>query len=458
MRRSRMLLTGALLVAFVVVPSGGAATRSLTGIHKIRHVVVIMQENRSFDSYFGTYPGVDGLPSRVCVPDLVPGRCQRPFHDTADINHGGPHDATASSADVDGGRMDGFVKQAEQAVTPCPSVTDLVGCRTGPDRVDVMGYHDARDIPNYWVYARRFVLQDHLFEPTASWSLPSHLYLVSEWSAECERFQDPSSCRTSANQPASVYADPGEWPAQHYDWTDLTYLLHQAKVSWRYYLDEGSAPDCVDGEMTCAATPQSASVPTIWNPLPEFDTVHADGQTSNVVPAAQLARDARTGRLPAVSWVVPNGTDSEHPASRISTGQSYVTSIVNELMRSPDWSSTAIFLCWDDWGGFYDHVPPPTVDANGYGIRVPGLIISPYARRGWVDHQVLSFDAYAKFIEDDFLGGERLDPRYDGRPDPRPDVRENAPVLGNLMRDFNFEQPPAPPLLLPVRPHTELTD
>ena len=103
-----------------------------------------------------------------------------------------------------------------------------------------------------------------------------------------------------------------------------------------------------------------------------------------------------------------------------------MTRLVNAVMRSPDWSSTAIFLAWDDWGGFYDHVDPPKVDGAGYGLRVPGIVISPYARRGYVDHQMLSFDAYAKFIEDDFLGGQRLDPKTDGRPDPRPDVRENA--------------------------------
>jgi phospholipase C len=126
-------------------------------------------------------------------------------------------------------------------------------------------------------------------------------------------------------------------------------------------------------------------------------------------------------------------------------------------MRSPAWDSTAIFLAWDDWGGFYDHVSPPRVDANGYGLRVPSLLISPYARRGAVDHQVLSFDAYDKFIEDDFLGGQRLDPRSDGRPDPRPDVRENATQLGNLLSEFDFSQSPQPPMILPVHPATTLT-
>jgi phospholipase C len=129
-----------------------------------------------------------------------------------------------------------------------------------------------------------------------------------------------------------------------------------------------------------------------------------------------------------------------------------VTRLVNAAMRSKDWSSTAIFLAWDDWGGFYDHVRPPVVDQNGYGLRVPAIVISPYARAGYIDHQVLSFDAYVKFIEDDFLGGQRLDPTTDGRPDPRPDVRENAPILGDLTRDFDFTQTPRRPLILRPRP------
>ena len=137
----------------------------------------------------------------------------------------------------------------------------------------------------------------------------------------------------------------------------------------------------------------------------------------------------------------------------VSRGQAWVTGLINAIMRGPNWKSTAIFITWDDWGGFYDHVVPPVVDKDGYGLRVPGLLISPYARRGYVDHQILSFDAYAKFIEDDFLRGERLDPATDGRPDPRPSVRENAPVLGNLVWEFNFRQKPRPPLILKRYPH-----
>src|SRR5581483_12518449 len=128
-------------------------------------------------------------------------------------------------------------------------------------------------------------------------------------------------------------------------------------------------------------------------------------------------------------------------------GQAYVTGLINSIMRSSAWDSTAIFLSWDDWGGFYDHVVPPTIDGQGYGIRVPGLVISPYAKSGYIDRQILSSDAYLKFIEDDFLNGQRLDPKTDGRPDPRPDVREDARILGNLVHDFDFSQKPRKPLL-----------
>jgi phospholipase C len=130
---------------------------------------------------------------------------------------------------------------------------------------------------------------------------------------------------------------------------------------------------------------------------------------------------------------------------------------VNAVMTSPEWDSTAIFLAWDDWGGFYDHVVPPKVDQDGYGLRVPGIVISPYAKSGYVDHEILSFDAYDKFIEDDFLGGQRIDPRTDGRPDPRPDVRENAKILGDLVNDFDFNEAPRKPVVLPVHPKTTLT-
>jgi phospholipase C len=285
---------------------------------------------------------------------------------------------------------------------------------------------------------------------------------MSEWSARCTRHDDPATC---VNAPVHPQVPPGNsnGPTPRlrppvYAWTDLTYLLHRAGVSWGYYVVPGTEPDCEDdAAMTCAPTRQDARTPGIWNPLPYFDTVRDDGQLRNIQPMDRFYAAARRGRLPAVSWLVPSGAVSEHPPAPVSYGQSYVTSLVNAIMRSRDWSSTAIFLAWDDWGGFYDHVQPPTVDRNGYGLRVPGIVISPFARRGYVDHQTLSFDAYVKFIEDDFLGGQRLDPATDGRPDPRPDVRESAPILGDLGADFDFSRPPRRRVVLPVHPRTTLT-
>ena len=151
-------------------------------------------------------------------------------------------------------------------------------------------------------------------------------------------------------------------------------------------------------------------------------------------------------------WVTPSQADSEHPPASVHQGQAYVTAVINAAMKSPDWDSTAIFLQWDDWGGFYDNVVPPPVDQNGYGLRVPAMVISPYAKAGYIDHQTLSSDAYLKFIEDDFLGGSRLNPKTDGRPDPRPDVREDEKILGNMVNDFDFNQTPRAPVLLPTNP------
>jgi phospholipase C len=439
---------------------GSSSAAAATGIHKIKHIIVIMQENRSFDTYFGTYPGAAGIPMShgkptVCLPAGAGKPCAQPYVDHADINGGGPHNQVDAIADINNGKMDGFVGQLQNAQHGCADLTNPACVNTSTH--DVLGYHTQSDIPNYWSYASNYVLQDHMFEQNASWSLPAHLFMVSEWSAHCTFHNDPASCINEVQTPGHPPKTPSE-VAPIYAWTDLTYLLYKHSVSWGYYIVSGSEPDCRnDASLTCPSIKQNAKTPGIWNPLPYFDTVSNDGQLGNIQSVSNYFFAARTGTLPAVSWVIPSGEVSEHPPSPVSYGQSYVTSLVNAVMSGPDWNSTAIFLAWDDWGGFYDHVVPPTVDENGYGLRVPGIVISPYARKGYVDHQVLSFDAYDKFIEDVFLGGQRLDPRTDGRPDPRPDVRENVSILGNLSSDFNFNQSPRPPMLLAVNPQTTLT-
>jgi phospholipase C len=464
----------ALVVAAVSTACGAVEVSRApdpAGIHRIKHVIMIMQENRSFDSYFGTYPGADGYPMRdgrlaVCVPDPLAHRCIRPFHDPHLRNEGGPHGPQNAMRDIHGGRMDGFIGEALAAKAALAHGTrlarrierckhrDAIGprCELGAP-VDVMGYHDARELPNYWAYARHFVLQDHMFEPNYGWSLPAHLFEVSAWSARCDRPTDPMSCRSDLKDPphgpASIRSRYPHGPL--YGWTDLTYLLHSHHVSWAYYLFPGKEPDCDDGpSLPCRPAPLRVGTPSEWNPLPEFTTVRRDGQLGNIRRVRDFLQAAQNGDLPAVSWIVPDFRHSEHPGSLLTHGEAWVTALVDAVMSGPEWDSTAIFLAWDDWGGFYDHVPPPRVDANGYGLRVPALVISPYAKSGYVDHQTLSFDAYLKFIEDDFLGGARLDPATDGRPDPRPTVREDVPQLGDLVNDFDFSVRPRSALILPT--------
>jgi len=238
-----------------------------------------------------------------------------------------------------------------------------------------------------------------------------------------------------------------QWTGLRAHGDPITWLLYQQGVSWGYYVGEGTciAPPCekLDGIETAP----------VQNPLPGFTAVDATGQLDHIRPNKEFKRDALAGNLPSVSWVMPVEDKGEHPPDSIEAGQSYVASIINSVMKGPreQWLRTAIFLTWDDWGGFYDHVKPPVVDENGWGLRVPSLIISPWAKQGFIDHQTLSFDAYLKLIEDRFLGGSRLDPETDGWPDSRPTVREEIERLGDLSKDFDFSQDPIPPL--PLNPY-----
>jgi phospholipase C len=447
-----------------VVEKAGAAD---VGIQKIKHVILIMMENRSFDHYFGTFPGAAGIPMQngvptVCNPNKYTNKCDKPYVDHNDVMEGGPHASGTSKADINGGAMNGFVNTVIAVKADCIKRA-VPNCGDGPaTKNDVMGYHVESDIPNYWAYAKNYVLQDHMFESVASWSSPAHLYMVSGWSAACAN-HSPSSCVNDISNPGPLPNNQDPTNVQPYEgapiyaWTDLTHLLFRQNVSWGYYVTPGTTPDCEDDlAISCIAVPQSPKTLGIWNPLPYFDTVRTNGQVGNVQSISNFYSAAKAGTLPAVSWVIPSGDNSEHPPSTTGEGQAYVTSMVNAVMRGPNWSSTAIFVAWDDWGGFYDHVAPPHVDANGYGIRVPALVISPYAKRRFVDHQTLSFDAYLKFIEDVFLNSRRIDPATDGRWDPRPTVRENVSILGDLRNDFDFTQVPRPPWLLPVYPQSTL--
>lgn len=442
----------------------------------IQHVIFIVQENRSFDHYFGTFPGANGLPANLCVP-LNPTKpalgCVVPFHDPHGVNSGGPHGSIDSGNDIDGGAMDGFVLSQSTAVTNCGAASEDAASKgkrdcslfyPGVARHDVMGYHTAAEIPNYWAYAQHFVLQDALFEPVPSYSLPAHLHMVSEWSASCKNGV-LSTCKTSTS--------PGQPGASvtPYPWASMFQLMDSKGVSWKYYIANGTEPDCSDGSMTCPPAELTPTSNSYWNPAIGFGWVRAQGSAylaAHIPTADVYLQDIAAGTLPQVSWIIPSDDYSEHPPYTLMAGMDYTTALVNAVMRSKYWYNTAIFIFWDDWGGFYDHVQPPTPAPGtadyGYGMRVPGIMISPYARKnsqglpGYIDHSVLSFDSYNTFIEDLFMGGARLDPAALGQPDARPDIRDaqttvtfpNGTVapIGNLMNEFDFTQTPRGTLLL----------
>jgi phospholipase C len=499
-RRPLLLATGGALLAGSLIAGGqlGASKVVAQGsIQSIQHVVVIFEENRSFDEYFGTYPcnynstsctpTVDGLSNlspgeATCNPDPVTGFCIPPYHLTCpvndpngdfgscDANMGGGHGPLSFPADLDkqtSGAIlqDGYVGQYYKHWNQS-SCTQLNAYNTCSD---VMQYKDGTDIPDFWSYAQNYVLQDHMFQSVPSWSRTTHVALVSGWSAACPKGSvNPMSCKSNnttgdhhddlphdtkdcddtdplptaplpsscSNATCQLSSSAPVAACPDYAWTDISYLLHKYGKSWAYYA--------------------ASNTPEMWKPMGDFQDVHQDGQTGNVMDVSNFFSAAAAGTLPNVSWVMPAHANSDHPAgANTSDAESYVASLINAVMAGPNWNSTAIFLSWDDWGGFYDHVVPPTItkDKNGLGPRVPGLLISPYAKTGYIDAQNLTFDSYLKFIEDDFLSGCRLSnvaTSCDDRPDSRPDIRESSTVLGDLSQEFDFTQLPRAPMPLPL--------
>jgi len=460
MLRIRTALVFLFIAAGVFLAAAPSRAQS-GGLSNIQHIVFIVQENRSFDNYFGTYPGADGFPSPLpCLPShWYPSQCFSPYLEHKANQLGGPYSSSYQEMDIDGGAMDGFIEAREKELknSKCnPGNQARRGFATRPLEVtidddeigpmiakctqDVMSYHDGTDMSNYWAYAQNYVLMDHFFESVHSQSHPAHLELFSGWAAKCKDLDPPEveSCSSDAN-PGQIWGK--EFP-EPYVWTDITYLLYQNNVSWKIYLDGGLGP-----------LHDHATVGALWDVLPGFETVQEDGQVGNAENYldSDFFNDAAAGTLPQVTWLLPHYNDSEHPQANIYQGMSYVTGLVNAIMSGPDWQSTAIFIVWDDIGGFYDHVPPPfNFDTLGLGIRVPSILISPYAIPGLVDHQVCSTDCYLTFIEDVFLNGERMSQA--GRPDPRPDYRDAEPEYGNLANDFNFNQAPRRPLVLSTHP------
>jgi phospholipase C len=374
-----------------------------------------MQENRSFDSYFGTYPGANGIPPGISFIDPHDGTTVAPYHDTNDINLGGPHGWDNAQADIDNGKMDGFLNQAYKGLTANGTALDP-NITPGHNPKDVMGYHDYHEIANYWNYARLYVLQDAMFESVASYSLPAHLYMLAAQSGNYTGYKQV--------QPST------------YNFPEITELLTSGQIDWKYYVTSGKLPDTEDEHVVGSQSveEQNPDKYTLWNPLPAFPKVQNDpAQRSRLQGTSQFYKDAAAGNLPQVSWVIPSAAVSEHPPAGVQEGMAYVTGLVNAIMKSPNWNSTAIFISWDDWGGFYDHVTPPKIDQYGLGIRVPGLVISPYARQNYIDHNTYSFESWLKIVEERF--------------NVHPMTARDTTAL-DMLDAFDFNQQPRAPVIL----------
>jgi phospholipase C len=342
-------------------PSGPALPADASAASKIQHVLVILQENHTFDNYFGTFPGTDNLSAGQPVPSdpRNPNSPKiSPFHlteaRTPDLNHAG----VSAHAAYNGGKMDGFIA----------AQTD----RKLPGRF-ALGYYDGTDLPYYWNLARNYVLADRFFSSALGGSLINHQYWV--------------SAQSSGTGEAI--------PANGVNLPTIFDRLEGANASWKFYV-KNYDPSLTFRQIK-GNSPKDSQL--AWIPpltMPSF--VDNPQRMAKIVDLGHLYSDLAHGDLPAVSYLVQGGT-SEHPPGHVVNGQNATVAIIDAIMRSELWRNTAIVLSWDDWGGWYDHVPPPQVDRDGYGFRVPALIISPYAKKGYILHETADFTSILKFIE-----------------------------------------------------------
>jgi phospholipase C len=354
------------------VAASAAGTKVNQAANPIQHVVVIMQENHTFDNYFGEFPGVNGV--------TLPAASNPAPHD---IDHSGPRTRFA----MNDGAMDGF------------------------DPLGKVQYQQS-DIPVYWSYAQHYGLGDNFYISAASSSTPNHIAMIAAQTGGNDQTIHANGCLSPAND---VLLDrdasgDGGFRQPCYNIRSIPEEATAAGLSWKYY---GQAP--------------------VWN-APQY--IQA---TKNTPPVSsqQIIADANANQLPNISFVTPGqSAQSDHPPNPTQPAQNFVSSVVNALMKSPAWSSTAIFVTWDDFGGWYDHVPPPVVDGIGLGPRVPLLVISPWAKPGYIGSEQGEFASFVKFIEETF-----------GLPSLG--QRDSLPTTSDLMEFFNFAQTPNPKLIQP---------
>jgi phospholipase C len=410
----------------------GTAVSSTTPIsHYISHVVVIVQENRSFENFFAGYPGANA-PMNGCGKDSAPdsgtgsgsgcpkGEQVIPLHqDTFQHEPNLSHLFEGSLVDWDNGKMDGFSKY-------------------GFSHDDAAyAYIERSQVQTYWTMANQYVLADEMFPTEFGPSWTAHLTLVAgtdnitNTTALADFATGHSNCKAApgtmtaiVNEKRVVDHDSGPFPCL-YQFNTMAQALDNAGVSWKYYV---------------AARLKSF----IWSPFAAIKYVEqgSDWDNNIIQPQTQVLKDIYAGKLASVSWVTPSHKDSDHPGAHSDTGPAWVASVVNAIGKSTYWNSTAIVVLWDDYGGFYDNAPPPQLDFRGLGIRVPCLIISPYAKPGLVSHKEYEFGSILKLIEEAFPTVGKLGPTSQGYTDTR----------AHSMRDiFDFSSPPRKFKVIPAK-------
>jgi len=462
-----LLMVGVLLSPLPLYTSIGISLTPSTT--KLQHVIFIVQENHSFDNYFGTFPGVNGLSNAPpCCPASIQSSLRdgqsvfmvHPFHqdvsrpilivgdelapgvaDPDDIvmpqttnstispfpfqseslSKDIVHASAVARADWNNGAMNGFVK-AEG--TP-----------------DTMGYYDATDLPYYWDYATNYVIDDNFFSSEMGPSLPNHIYIASGTNGPSATWNQNRSTLWFKN--GYIVDNPPNFALGSYgislDWVALAQELTSSNVPWAWYTGQAG----------------NIYAPTYWNVLPLFTYFQQNPSQlrQHLRSTGAFQSDIASGQLPAVSWIIPGQwkppteptacarqSATEHPPARIDCGMDYVAYIVNQVMQSQYWSSSAIVITWDDYGGFYDHVAPPQVDQFGFGFRVPTIVISPWAKHGYVDHTQYEFASLLKMVEDNW----NL-PRL-----PNVNDRDALSNIGDMGNAFDFSQSPLPTLIEPA--------
>lgn len=368
----------------------------------IKHTIIIFQENKSFDCYFGSYPGADGAVNIGSTQPNGLGQNISPQYSSSDIPPDLGHDNSVALCCFDGGKMDGFITaQTSASCTKHPrSVTSA--------SQQVMMYWDSKSIPYYWNWAANYTLCQKMFQSIMAPSFPQHLWLIGASSLYTDGKMVLGNPHSTL---VNFLSNPGAWQDGTHGFNMPTILqeFDSAGITWKYYIDKNTT------------TP-------IWIAPSVLNYYHNSwstifGDTGSVVS------DIQSGNLPQVTYIIPPKALSDHPPNSISGAQTYVHNIVQALGQSRYWQDCAIFVMHDDWGGFYDHVSPPQVDAWGMGFRVPCLVISPYSVQGF-NNDTFDFTSTMKFLET--LYG-------------LPAVASRDGASNNMMSCFNFGQTPLPP-------------